>query len=1194
MADVLQRFDPAEPQGITLTLHGKMYALPWVVAKRWDSVEPWIREFHARETKRQTQSTETGLTDPSLRELGSYDLVLDTSGDQKVSGAIVHPEFWEHSVLPGSKVMVHLWKSTSPLETKEATESEHHLSHDPALEPPLTHPQDVHPTAATGRWHCFSHPVDHNGNLLSSSIATPIPWAFRGAQDPRMPEPSLDCSLHWKEPVETTSVELQRIDVQGSYIDKFQFEIKLIEPFGYGKEQANLPTSLAGSRSDSKTSWSWLHVRQEFPNFESFKTLALASPNLSKSGNLRKATQNLLATVEQRLGHPTVQPGYIQPGTVLRFDGTEKNDEQDGSGAHVIFVCLPLLYRAESQTQFQSSEPKFSDSGANRKQERSSMQKFGDSPSQSGPRIGTSQLWALIVGQDALLTCGNVERESLFQSHNILNVSHSVVFGKNRNGNNFTLPLGNYETLWHLERTLQREFGSADALIAESELERWLNMFTSTQKSLLQVSLVDIEQSSLIIDSDEVQPLEKTSVFSLRHSFGGIDCELAKSRVPPILSWNIKPRVIGRVKEGDGNTAEETRSILLSRSSTIKPSAPINEFAETLRGEVSKISVPVLSNGVGEDNTREGMAHTKETPRQQRFLDAQKTILDRLHCQNQQKLSQCISELQKAFHYLISPGNHERCELKVVLWEAIELWILEFRKVSESAKIPQGEVAYMGRKNSAKWLRWIDLKEQTHISQHTIQPLEDSARFKDLTSALEVLKMQQGPSQFPPLLLEDLVWYVTDTQWAKLHDTCARYDRLFSAALAVIRSFASSCKRIYHGVALHSGVKGDVYGLTPAFVENVRVIENFFSRLSTDAQRITEHYFKVKVAGDLDDYLETRVQGLFIFANAIQNEVLRAEADIRCLLPPQGPFKTVMPLGDIGPHGVFTWATRSLLYSHSEWLPLIKSPGVFRPDEAVPIDLFDAIAKGLKDKAIKEPQRKLIREINQFQEELTFLQETCTTLRHTLENYSKVLDPNSYQVANERRKAQYQLEREAIRMTIDKIERKESRFKKLAKDCDVSVSKARMGIEIRDEDHGKAIFVFTVVTTIFLPLSFITSYFGMNFADVRDTAWNQDMYWAIAGPTTLAVGATVLIISYSTDELKNLFKFLWSSRFWRLNERLGRKSGNTIPPGGLTDGTSIPGTKPAIVAAKRLVSGTIHVIMRARGRPQVSTKAAEV
>lgn len=41
-------------------------------------------------------------------------------------------------------------------------------------------------------------------------------------------------------------------------------------------------------------------------------------------------------------------------------------------------------------------------------------------------------------------------------------------------------------------------------------------------------------------------------------------------------------------------------------------------------------------------------------------------------------------------------------------------------------------------------------------------------------------------------------------------------------------------------------------------------------------------------------------------------------------------------------------------------------------------------------------------------------------------------------------------------------------------------------VNIRLEDHGKAILVFTIVTIIFLPLSFVSSFFGMNFSDIRD------------------------------------------------------------------------------------------------------------
>ncbi|KAL8673620.1 MAG: hypothetical protein Q9168_001975 [Polycauliona sp. 1 TL-2023] len=40
-------------------------------------------------------------------------------------------------------------------------------------------------------------------------------------------------------------------------------------------------------------------------------------------------------------------------------------------------------------------------------------------------------------------------------------------------------------------------------------------------------------------------------------------------------------------------------------------------------------------------------------------------------------------------------------------------------------------------------------------------------------------------------------------------------------------------------------------------------------------------------------------------------------------------------------------------------------------------------------------------------------------------------------------------------------------------------------VDIKVGDQGKAVMVFTIVTVIFLPLSFVSSYFGMNTADVR-------------------------------------------------------------------------------------------------------------
>ncbi|KAL3450422.1 hypothetical protein BJX65DRAFT_305259 [Aspergillus insuetus] len=65
-------------------------------------------------------------------------------------------------------------------------------------------------------------------------------------------------------------------------------------------------------------------------------------------------------------------------------------------------------------------------------------------------------------------------------------------------------------------------------------------------------------------------------------------------------------------------------------------------------------------------------------------------------------------------------------------------------------------------------------------------------------------------------------------------------------------------------------------------------------------------------------------------------------------------------------------------------------------------------------------------------------------------------------------------------------------------------------VDVIQEDHGKAILVFTIVSAIVLPLSFVSSYLGMNAADVRDMELNQTLFWQVALPVTVAVVALVL------------------------------------------------------------------------------------
>lgn len=78
-------------------------------------------------------------------------------------------------------------------------------------------------------------------------------------------------------------------------------------------------------------------------------------------------------------------------------------------------------------------------------------------------------------------------------------------------------------------------------------------------------------------------------------------------------------------------------------------------------------------------------------------------------------------------------------------------------------------------------------------------------------------------------------------------------------------------------------------------------------------------------------------------------------------------------------------------------------------------------------------------------------------------------------------------------------------------------------IEVTKDRQEAAVYAFTMVTIIFLPLSTISSIFGMNSSDVRDMELGQWAYWAAALPTTVAVIVTGL---WWMGELGNMVDWL--------------------------------------------------------------------
>jgi Mg2+ and Co2+ transporter CorA len=74
------------------------------------------------------------------------------------------------------------------------------------------------------------------------------------------------------------------------------------------------------------------------------------------------------------------------------------------------------------------------------------------------------------------------------------------------------------------------------------------------------------------------------------------------------------------------------------------------------------------------------------------------------------------------------------------------------------------------------------------------------------------------------------------------------------------------------------------------------------------------------------------------------------------------------------------------------------------------------------------------------------------------------------------------------------LQEREEAFTELIKRANILECQIVQRVDVIQEDHGKAIRVFTIVSVIFLPLSFVSSYPGMNTADIRNMELNQALF----------------------------------------------------------------------------------------------------
>lgn len=172
----------------------------------------------------------------------------------------------------------------------------------------------------------------------------------------------------------------------------------------------------------------------------------------------------------------------------------------------------------------------------------------------------------------------------------------------------------------------------------------------------------------------------------------------------------------------------------------------------------------------------------------------------------------------------------------------------------------------------------------------------------------------------------------------------------------------------------------------------------------------------------------------------------------------------------------------------------------------------------------KHASRRLLLKINRVSEELDIVLEVLKQQKTTLEEYHLFLDPVSFKNASMARKTRFPYERKAIeRITkavgdrIANCEELRERLTRLAKQ-NVQL------VETQQDDNNRVIVVFTIVTIIFLPASFVTGYFGMNINGIN--GHSTGLFWGIAVGATLFVMGCCGLLAYWTPLRHNTAKLL--------------------------------------------------------------------
>ena len=203
-------------------------------------------------------------------------------------------------------------------------------------------------------------------------------------------------------------------------------------------------------------------------------------------------------------------------------------------------------------------------------------------------------------------------------------------------------------------------------------------------------------------------------------------------------------------------------------------------------------------------------------------------------------------------------------------------------------------------------------------------------------------------------------------------------------------------------------------------------------------------------------------------------------------------------------------------------LPVLPGPqvhGEINANQPHFIDVYRQYVSQLSFRCYNRPSRRVFLDIYAFEEELAALGRLLEAQGKLLDDVLYLTSPESFRKSDEDREKTFARQKMEAQHQRAHIDQQSKEVQILQHKSTALKEQVKQAIEVLEEDHGKAIRVFTIVTLFFLPLSFVSTFLGMNTTDVDGLKWDQSIFWATSLPITAFVLLTAMVYGYKGDEI---------------------------------------------------------------------------